>query len=333
MQIFISYRRSDCKTIARLIGEQLRGQYGPDSVFQDVTEIEPGADFPEAIRQSIERADIFLALISPDWARDGMSSEADYVRLEVEAAFSNRLEVLPLLVEGGEMPPKETLPSSLQLIARINAITVDSGSDFKAHMERLYQTIEAGKETRLNLDKQHRYILEARRAALSLDRESWSYSADVTGDQYVFMLTLRRYLESTRHLFEIQLALAHSLIRGLKSARRGLDDAIRDVSDDIPVDRYWLRRRLRNETDNMREVHGALLRLMSRNRDLLSLVPNLQQLYDHLSMWVAKYERFRNDDSMCLIFVGVEQHMMFPREVEADIVKAVDALDERLKFH
>jgi hypothetical protein len=82
----------------------------------------------------------------------------------------------------------------------------------------------------------------------------------------------------------------------------------------------------------MRKVHGAILGLLSRNREVFSLVPNLQELYNHLSIWVAKYERFRDDEGMCLIFVGPEQNMAFPKGVEKDICKAVDELDQRLKF-
>ena len=82
----------------------------------------------------------------------------------------------------------------------------------------------------------------------------------------------------------------------------------------------------------MREIHGALLNLLSRNRDMFPLVPDLHELYAHLSVWVAKYERFRDDEGMCLIFVGVEQNMRFPRQVERKIREAVDELDRRLKF-
>ena len=332
MQIFISYRRSDSETIARLIGEKLRTRYGADSVFQDVSEIKPGADFAAVIQGSLERSDVFLALIGPEWRRDGSFTETDYVRMEVELAFSNRLEVLPILVEDGEMPSADLLPESVQLLTKINALHMDTGRDFAAHMEQLYQAIEDNEDTRAKLGEQHRIISDARRAARSLDQNGWDFSVDVVGDQYVFLLTLKRFLESTKHLFEVQLALARDLKRGIKSTRRGLDDAIREVADKIPVDRYWLRRRLRNETDNMREVHGALLKLLSRNRDVYSLVPNLQELYDHLSMWVAKYECLRDDDGMCLVFVGVKQKMSFPKKVEADICKAVDAIDERYQF-
>ncbi|MDJ0710659.1 MAG: toll/interleukin-1 receptor domain-containing protein [Woeseiaceae bacterium] len=332
MQIFISYRRQDSKSIARLIAEDLRSQFGQDAVFQDVTEIGPGADFPQTIQDAIERSDIFLALIGPNWVREGELSGTDYVRREVEAAFANRLEVLPILVEGATMPPEETLPDSMRLVSRLNAIQVDPGTDFSAHMATLFKAISDGESTRGMLGDQHRMIREARRAAHALDQAGWGFTADVTGDQYVFLLTLKRFLDSTKHLFKIQLKLARDLIRGIKSGRRGLDDAIREAADEIPVERYWLRRRLRNETDNMREIHGALLRLLSRNRALGALVPDLDALYEHLSMWVAKYECLRDDDGMCLVFVGVEQELKFPKNVEENICKAVDELDQALRF-
>jgi hypothetical protein len=332
MQIFISYRRSDSQAIARLIGEKLRDEYGSDSVFQDMTEIEPGADFAEIIRKALERSDVFLALIGRDWAREGAFSDSDYVRLEVETALSNRLEVLPVLVEGCEMPQADALPESVQLLTRINATHVDSRGDLDSHMKRLCDAIEVGTDTRAKLGEQYRIIRNARRAALALEQADWKFSVDVTGDQYVFLLTLKRFLDSTKNLFKVQSALADDLVRGIKVKCGGKDDVIREVADQIPADRYWLRRRLRRETDTMREVHGALLRLLSRNRDLYSLVPNLQELYDHLSMWVAKYECLRDDDTMCLIFVGVKQKMKFPTKVEEDIGTAVNELDERLKF-
>ncbi|MEL7022290.1 MAG: toll/interleukin-1 receptor domain-containing protein [Pseudomonadota bacterium] len=332
MKIFISYRRSDSKAIARLISEELRDRYGADTVFLDVSEIEPGAEFPETIRHALAKSDVFLALIGPDWVRKGAFGETDYVRLEVEAAFAHQLEVLPLLVEGGEMPSQNVLPESMQLISLINAIPVDTGGDFQSHMQRLYDALENGEKTRDRLNVQHRLVLDARRAAHALDREGWQFSADVAGDQYVFLLTLKRFLGSTKDLFDIQVELADYLLRGIKHPTGGMDDAIRAVADKIPEERYWLRRRLRKETDNMRKVHGALLRLMSRNRSLFALIPDLHKLYEHLSMWVAKYECLRDDETMCLVFVGIKQKKRFPRKVERAILQRIDELDQKHQF-
>lgn len=303
-----------------------------DTVFLDVSEIEPGAEFPETIRHALARSDVFLALIGPDWVREGAFGETDYVRLEVEAAFAHRLEVLPLLVEGGEMPPESALPASMQLISLINAIPVDTGGDFSSHMQRLYDALENGEKTRDRLNEQHRLVLDARRAAHALDREGWQFSSKVAGDQYVFLLTLKRFLGSTKHLFDIQVKLANDLLEGIEHGGGGMDDVIREVADEIPESRYWLRRRLRRETDNMRKVHGALLRLMSRNRPLFELIPNLQKLYDHLSMWVAKYECLRDDEAMCLVFVGIKQRKRFPRTVERAILQRIEELDEKHQF-
>jgi hypothetical protein len=329
MQIFLSYRRSDSQAIARLIGDKLRGEY---DVFQDVTEIDPGAKFVDVIRDALEKSDIFLVLIGPEWVREKSSLDPDYVYLEVETALSNQLQVLPILVEGASMPRADSLPQSIRLLTQINALKIDPGRNMDSQINDLCEAIEAGADTRAKLGDQYRMIRDARRAALALEQADWTFSADVVGDQYVFLLTLQRFLDSTRDLFKVQSALARDLIRDIKTTSGGLDDVIRDVADQIPADRYWLRRRLRRETDTMREVHGALLRLLGRNRAMYSLVPNLQDLYDHLSIWVAKYECLRNDDEMCLIFVGVKQKMKFPTQVEIDIVKAVDELDKRLKF-
>ena len=332
MQIFISYRRSDSKAIARLIAETLRTRYGRDSVFQDVTEIPPGADLPNLIRREVGRSDLCLALMGPMWLGENGMPATDYVRLEIEEAFANRLEVLPVLVVDGTMPDVNDLPPSIQLLPRMNALQIDSGSNFKAHMEALYRAIEDGEDMRGRLDEQHRIVDNARRTARALDKEGWQFCAQATGDQYLFLLTLKRILDATKQLFNIQLSLAHDLIRGVEAQGKGLDDSILEAANRIPVERHWLRRRLRNETDKMREVHGAMLRLLSRNRDLHALIPDLQELYEHLSMWVAKYECLRDEEGMCLIFVGVAQKMQFPQQVEASIQEAVKKFETKLGF-
>ena len=82
----------------------------------------------------------------------------------------------------------------------------------------------------------------------------------------------------------------------------------------------------------MRQVHGSLLRLLSRHRDFESLVPSLPALYEHLSLWMAKYEFLRTDETMCLVFVGAKQRKAFPPTVEQEIRDALDALDRKWSF-
>jgi len=339
MQIFISYRRADCQDIAGRIDDRLRERYGRHAVFRDVANIRVGTEFPDELREAIEQSDIFLCLIGKDWSTGGQSSDRDFVLIEIRKALACRLKLVPILVHGASMPDARELPEDVRTLTDRHAEKIDSGADFDAHMDHLFETVEAQQGVHAKLDRQRDLIREARRAVQNLHGTDWDFSAATDGDRIVFLLMLQRFLAATAPLFELQTALARELIEGTqrrnesgKRRRLGLDDVIREVADQIPAERRWLRRRLRHETDNMRQVHGSLLRLLSRHRDFRTLVPSLPALYDHLSLWVAKYEFLREDDAMCLVFVGVEQGMRFPPGVESEIREALDALDERWEF-
>ena len=60
--VFISYRRQDAAPYARLLREELRKHYGPEQVFMDVDSIDAGADFADAINQSVESCGVLLVL-------------------------------------------------------------------------------------------------------------------------------------------------------------------------------------------------------------------------------------------------------------------------------
>src|SRR3954452_22224139 len=94
--VFISYRRDDASgATGRLYDALLHDvRLPPDAVFMDVDGIKPGIDFLTAIERVLDRADVVLAVIGPEWltARDGrggrrLDDPADYVRLEVARAL------------------------------------------------------------------------------------------------------------------------------------------------------------------------------------------------------------------------------------------------------
>lgn len=51
--IFISYRRDDTEGEAGRLYDDLVGSFGPDSVFMDVSGINPGMDFRKAIDDNV----------------------------------------------------------------------------------------------------------------------------------------------------------------------------------------------------------------------------------------------------------------------------------------
>ena len=127
-RIFISYRRDDSRGYAGRLQGDLSRRYSDEHVFRDI-EIPPGADFGEYITGLVDKCNVVLAIIGPGWldARDRegerrIDDPQDWVRLEIERALArDGVEVIPVLVDGARLPPREELPESLLALRRRNA--------------------------------------------------------------------------------------------------------------------------------------------------------------------------------------------------------------------
>src|SRR5215831_14310090 len=122
--IFISYRREDSAGwTGRLVG-YLKDKFGADSIFSDIDTIEPGANFPETIARAVGACDVLLAIIGPRWLTAADTNKerrldvpADWVRVEIGAALSHKIRVIPVLVGKADMPATKDLPSDIQPLA------------------------------------------------------------------------------------------------------------------------------------------------------------------------------------------------------------------------
>jgi TIR domain len=146
--IVISYRRDDSKAIAGRIFDRLEGHYGTGRVFMDIDSIPFGLDFREHIRDTLQRCDILVAVIGRNWldvdedGRSRIADETDWVRIEIEAALAKNIPVIPVLVDGIRMPKSSDLPDSMRSFVFRQAAEVDSGRDFRMHMERLIRSMD-----------------------------------------------------------------------------------------------------------------------------------------------------------------------------------------------
>lgn len=127
--IFLSYRREDAEGQAGRLYDDLVAVFGPDSVFMDVSAIEPGRDFRKAIDQSLNSCGVFLSLVGRSWlsAKDvsgqrRLDDPADFVHLETVAALGRDIPVIPVLVQGASMPKPDQLPDDLKDLAYRNAM-------------------------------------------------------------------------------------------------------------------------------------------------------------------------------------------------------------------
>jgi hypothetical protein len=146
IRIFISYRRSDSKSFAHRLHDRLRRVFGR-AVFMDVSDIEPGADFPRIIEERLKSCRVLVAVIGKTWVTCGddqgrrrLDNPDDYVRLEVAKALARDILVIPLLVNGAAMPQAGGLPDELKAMATRNAVQIDD-ERFAADLEKLIAAI------------------------------------------------------------------------------------------------------------------------------------------------------------------------------------------------
>jgi TIR domain-containing protein len=148
-RIFISYRRDDSRGYAGRLQGDLSRRYSEEHVFRDI-EIPPGADFGEYITGLVDKCNVVLAIIGPGWLdardRDGerrLDDPHDWVRLEIERALArDGVEVIPVLVDGARLPPREELPPSMLALRRRNAFEL-SDSRWDYDVEQLGKHLDA----------------------------------------------------------------------------------------------------------------------------------------------------------------------------------------------
>ena len=147
-RIFMSYRREETAYPAGWLFDRLASHFRRGQVFKDVDSIELGDDFVEVITTAVESCDVLLALIGDRWLtitdQDGrrrLDNLDDFVRLEIEAALTRNVRVIPILVEGARMPRADELPPSLAKLVRRQALEL-SPSRFDSDTRRLLRVLD-----------------------------------------------------------------------------------------------------------------------------------------------------------------------------------------------
>jgi hypothetical protein len=119
--IFLSYRRDDSSGQAGRLYDHMSQHFGADNVFMDVDAIDLGIDFKGALRQAVEKCDVMLVIIGPDWldcvdketGKRRLDDPNDWVRIETTEALQRAIPVIPVLVRGAELPAAKNLPDAL----------------------------------------------------------------------------------------------------------------------------------------------------------------------------------------------------------------------------
>lgn len=147
--IFISYRREDSAATVGRVYDRLVSAFGRAAVFKDVDSIPLGVDFHAYIDGVLRHCSAVLVIIGPQWlsiadsaGHHRLDNPQDVVRQEVESALRLGLPVVPVLVQGASMPPRDALPQSLQTLASRNGMPIRYDPDFEHDMWRLVAALQ-----------------------------------------------------------------------------------------------------------------------------------------------------------------------------------------------
>jgi len=125
---FVSYRRgSDIRAIAARLGKA----FGPENVITD-EDSQGAVTIDGFIDQSLGQCAAALLVIDAHWSSQmgRLLNPSDWVRVEVDAALVSRIPLVPLLINGCQMPREEGLPRPLRVFVhfvghRVDAATFD----------------------------------------------------------------------------------------------------------------------------------------------------------------------------------------------------------------
>lgn len=146
--VFISYRKDDTGSDTQRIHQELAHRFGAQNVFVDTGGIPYGTDFATHILQTLEKCNVLVAVIGPNWLKPDanglirLHDSNDWVRREIIFALEKRMRIIPLLINRAEMPRLEQLPEELHQLCSRQALDLDTRGDFVFHIERLVLSIE-----------------------------------------------------------------------------------------------------------------------------------------------------------------------------------------------
>jgi len=145
--VFICYRRQDSAGEALRVYTLLSAKLGEDRVFMDIT-IPPAEDFVDWIEKNIGAAGMVIPIIGRGWlavdpttGRRRIDDEKDILRNEIVGPLNRGIAVLPVLVDGAQMPEEADLPSDLARLARKQAHELRTDAYWSASNERLVERV------------------------------------------------------------------------------------------------------------------------------------------------------------------------------------------------
>jgi tetratricopeptide (TPR) repeat protein len=153
-KVFLSYRRRETSFEASCMAERLRALLGPEAVFLDESSIGPGEDFRRRIEAAMKEATVVVAVIGSSFPKDlgpvpGAEDPVDFMVWELDLAIRLGRRVIPVLVNGADVPSVTRLPPSLRELARRDFMNLDAPGSLEKLASAVIQAVLRGSSNAL----------------------------------------------------------------------------------------------------------------------------------------------------------------------------------------
>lgn len=177
MSVFISYRRDDSAASAGRLYETLGNAIGSELLFKDVDNVGLGLDFRDEVERAIRRSQVLIAVVGPNWGSESglhrLNTDGDYVRQEIALALDHNLTVLPVLVDGAELPSPHDLPADIRPMIFRNAAVLEHDTwsrDVQGLIEAVRSLVDTDATLKLHRSEHQAPALPPHRGVLSRSR-------------------------------------------------------------------------------------------------------------------------------------------------------------------
>jgi formylglycine-generating enzyme required for sulfatase activity len=151
-KIFLNYRRDDSRWPTLSLYNLLAQVFPREQLFMDVEgHIRPGDDFVEVLEQQVSACEVMIVVIGPQWlsltdegGSPRIADTRDFVHIEIATALARKIRVIPVLVDGANMPKEGALPEPLKALTRRQAIRLSHdrfGADGQGVVKALQEII------------------------------------------------------------------------------------------------------------------------------------------------------------------------------------------------
>ena len=109
--------------IARLYDE-LAHRFGDDQISLSIA-LKPGSDVSSAVEMAIQTASVVVAVIGPSWKGPWLTRPDSVLRQQLASALSTpATPIVPVLINGADMPTSDELPEKLAALGRLHALSL-----------------------------------------------------------------------------------------------------------------------------------------------------------------------------------------------------------------